>query len=102
MVILKIIRDILARIVDDIDNGRCELSTSDANDIFNIIKAYDGKYKMSKYSACKYLGVSRATFDLYVNQGKIPKGVHEIGFKELSWCKSDLDKFIKECNDNCQ
>lgn len=49
---------------------------------------------MSKVMACDYLGVSRATFDNYVRNGFIPKGIKEDGFKELSWNKSDLDIFL--------
>ncbi len=32
-------------------------------------------YRMSKVQACDYLGVSRATFDNYVRDGFIPKGI---------------------------
>ena len=31
---------------------------------------------MSKTQAADYIGVCRATFDNYVHDGKIPKGVH--------------------------
>ena len=51
---------------------------------------------MNKTEAADYLGVSRATFDNYVREGKIPKGTHQAGFKELSWSQKDLDSFIKE------
>ena len=37
-------------------------------------------YRMSKVQACDYLGVSRATFDNYVRDGFIPKGVKQEGF----------------------
>ena len=40
--------------------------------------------------------MSRATFDNYIREGKLPKGKHEIGFKELSWDKATLDEFIKK------
>lgn len=50
--------------------------------------------RMSKIQACDYLGVSRATFDNYVRDGFIPKGIKQEGFKELSWQKSDLDIFL--------
>ena len=40
--------------------------------------------------------MSRATFDNYVREGKLPKGKHEIGFKELSWSKKDLDEFVRK------
>lgn len=42
----------------------------------------------------KYLNVSRATFDRYVSEGKIPPGKKEQGFKELFWVKKDLDNFL--------
>lgn len=34
--------------------------------------------------------------DNYVRAGKLPKGKHEIGFKELSYSKKELDEFIKK------
>ena len=43
---------------------------------------------------------SRATFDNYVREGKLPRGKHEIGFKELSWSRKDLDYFIKKNKEN--
>lgn len=29
-----------------------------------------------------------------------PRGKHEIGFKELSWSKKELDEFVKKCRIN--
>lgn len=34
-------------------------------------------------------------FDNYVREGKLPRGKHEAGFKELSWDKKTLDEFIR-------
>lgn len=51
----KVIRDLLASKVDDMDAGNSN--------------------------------------DNYVRAGKIPKGEHAIGFKELSWSMKDLDEF---------
>lgn len=51
--------------------------------------------EFSKYSACNYLGISRASFDNYIKEGKVPKGEHKQGFKELFWYKKDLDEFKK-------
>lgn len=62
---LDIIKNLLLKIIDDIDQ------------------------------ACNYLGISRATFDNYVREGKIPKGLKQPGFRELFWLKRDLDE-IKE------
>lgn len=41
--------------------------------------------------------MTSATFDNYVREGKLPRGKHVAGFKELGWFKKDLDKFIKDC-----
>ena len=54
--------------------------------------------ELSKIEAAEYIGVSRATFDNYINKGLIPKGRKRQGFKELSWNKSDLNKFIEYAN----
>lgn len=52
---------------------------------------------MSKYQACQYLNVSRATFDNYVREGSLPRGKKEAEFKELFWQAKDLDLFKERC-----
>jgi len=52
--------------------------------------------ELSKVEAADYIGISRATFDNYIKKGKLPEGHKRPGFKELSWKKCDLDKFLKE------
>ena len=62
-----------------------------------MLKKYTDKdRRLSKYQACTYLNMSRATFDNYVREGKIPKGKKEIGWKELSWSESELKEVIKQ------
>lgn len=83
--------------VEDIDVGNSNITEEEAINIASTLKTYTAKDKrLSKYSACRYLNISRATFDNYVRENKLPRGEHEIGFKELSWKQKDLDKFIKE------
>ena len=94
---LKVIRNLLQNIIQDIDAGNSNISENDAIEIVKALSEYTRKDKgISKYAACEYLNISRATFDNYVREGKIPKGKHEIGFKELRWYKKDLDKFIEK------
>jgi len=52
--------------------------------------------ELSKTEAANYIGVCRATFDNYIDRGLIPKGHKRQGFKELSWNKCDLDKYLNE------
>lgn len=98
---LRIIRNLLMKIVDDIDAGNSNITEEEAVKLIDTLKELSDKEKrLSKYAACKYLNVSRATFDNYVREGKLPKGKHEIGFKELSWHKKDLDEFVRKSRDN--
>lgn len=95
---LKIIKRLLLKIINDIDAGNSNLSEEEAVEAIKSLQRYTNKEeRLSKYSACQYLNVSRATFDNYVKEGKLPKGEHIIGFKEKNWYKRDLDKFIQEC-----
>ena len=98
---LKVIRSLLLKIVDDIDAGNSNITEGEALEIVDSLKRFTDKEKrLSKYAACEYLNVSRATFDNYVREGKLPRGKHEIGFKELSWSKKELDEFVKKCRDD--
>lgn len=94
---LKIVKDLLLKIVDSIDTGNSNLTEDEAIRIIKIIKSYTDKtQRLSKYQSCRYLNVSRATFDNYIRDGLLPRGKKEAGFKELSWDKKTLDNFIKE------
>lgn len=86
------------KIVNDIDAGNSNITEKEAMELTKVLQSYTDKtVKMSKYEACKYLNVSRATFNTYVRAGRLPRGKHEAGFKELSWDKKTLDAFIKSC-----
>lgn len=43
-----------------------------------------------KFYIVAVLHCSGTTFDNYVKEGLIPPGRKEVGFKELSWRKSDF------------
>lgn len=94
---LQVIKELLIKIIEDIDSGNCNLSDAQSLQVIETLKKFNNREKrLSKYAACEYLNISRATFDNYIKDGKIPEGKHEIGFKEKSWYKEDLDKFIKQ------
>lgn len=93
---LKIIKEILLKIVNDIDTGNSNLSSEECEEVIDYLSGITNKNeKLSKYQACKYLKISRATFDKYVADGKLPKGRKQQGFKELFFYKKDLDKYIE-------
>ena len=81
----------LRKVADKIDAGTCELSVDEAMNIVNMLT----HEPLSKEEACKFLNVSRHTFDLHVNLGNIPKGRKRTGFKELVWYKDELQKCVE-------
>lgn len=94
---LKLIKKLLLEMIDNIDTGNSNLTEEEALNAIKILKSYTDKTKrLSKYQACQYLNISRAKFDNLVREGKIPRGKHQVGFKELSWSEKDL-KAVKQC-----
>lgn len=92
---IKLIKSLLQNCIDGIDSGNSNLSTEEGLEVIEILKRYTNKdKKLSKYQACQYLNISRATFDKYIREGKIPKGNKEVGFKELFWNEHDIRAFL--------
>lgn len=94
---LRIIRNLLQQIIDDIDSKNSRMSQEQQLEALSLLYKLTST-ELSKIEAAEYLGISRATFDNYINKGLIPKGRKRQGFKELSWNKSDLDKYINYAN----
>lgn len=98
---LKILKRYLLRIVEDIDAGNTDLSEKELEQVIELIKDLGQKDQiLSKYEACRYLNISRATFDNYVRQHKLPRGQQKAGFKEVVFLKKDLDNFINTYRNN--
>lgn len=97
-ILMQTLRALLVKCVEDIDKGACNLNNAELQEAVSALQKYSRKdLPMSKYQAYTYLNVSRATFDNYVRDGKLPKGQKVQGYTELSWYQKDLDAFIKEC-----
>ena len=93
---LTVIKKILLQLIDDIDAGNSNLSENECVQIIDTLKSVSDPY-VSKYEACQILGVSRATFDNMVREGKLPRGTKRKGFKELAWKKHDILKYNANC-----
>lgn len=87
------VKNALLSIIAAIDVGNSKFNGDDALQIIELAnKLTNTENKLSKYQACKYLKISRATFDNWVKDGKLPKGKKEQGFTELFWTMEDLKK----------
>lgn len=92
--LLKEVRSILVKKIEDIDTGNSNLDEESlANIVRSISESTDLTVKISKYKFSQLIHVSTSTFDNYVRDGKIPKGCHDIGFKELFWTMKDVKDF---------
>lgn len=89
---LQTIKKLLLSIVNDIDAGNSNIDEEEATQIARVLKNMRKDNPMSKYQAYTYLGVSRATFDNLVRDGKLPEGRKIPGFKEKIWYKKDLKR----------
>ena len=94
---MNLIRRLLVKTINDIDAGNSNLNDEDALRLIDILKEFSSKEVfLSKYQAYTYLNISRATFDNYVRDHKLPKGIKKQGWKELGWYKKDLDEFVRK------
>jgi predicted DNA-binding transcriptional regulator AlpA len=92
---IAIIRTLLLDCINRIDSGNSNITEEEGEKVITFIKKFINKdRKLSKYQACKYLNISRATFDKYIREGKLPKGKKEAGFKELFWEENVLRKYL--------
>lgn len=95
----SIIRNLLQKFIDDLDTGNSNISEDQEIKIISVLSNIaNPDQRMSKIQACDYLGISRSTFDNYVRDGLIPKGIKQEGFREKSWSKIDLDMYLMNKN----
>lgn len=90
---LQTIKKLLQRVIDDIDAGNTNITEEQGIEIIHMLREFRTDKPMSKYQAYTYLNISRATFDNYVREGRLPQGKKVEGFKELMWTKKELDKW---------
>lgn len=87
----KLLSSQLRNIADKLDAGNSNLSEEDLIKSLEILSQGDKTQVMSKEEACKLMRMSRSTFDSYVQLGLIPKGKKQVGLKELTWNKMELE-----------
>ena len=91
---LKVIKELLLKIIDSIDAGNSNITEKEAFEIIEIIKHYtDTTQYYNRTQAAKYLNCSIQSFDLYRKEGKIPEGIKQSGGVR-QWTKQQLDEYI--------
>lgn len=90
---LSVVRNLLEKILNDIDAGNSNITEDEGRQIIDMLSSIS-EPRLSKYQAMQYLNVSRATFDNLVREGKLPEGSRQAGFKEKFWRKSEILQYI--------
>lgn len=87
------IRTILAYFLDNLDNTN--ISESQQRALLDTLKEVSSPY-VSAYTAMRMTGKQRSEFYELIRQGKLPKGEHIIGFKEIHYNKAELERAIEK------
>ena len=80
-IVIKALEVLLDKIKADSSN----MTEEEMLQALDLLEKANHDRGMSKEEACKYLNMSRSTFDTYIRNGYIPNGQKRLGFKELSW-----------------
>ena len=92
----RLVTKYLKDLTKKIEEESCELTDEEAMDILRVI-AHES---LSKEQACLFLNMSRANFDLYIRQKKLPKGRKVVGYNELRWYKDELELYSYKSDKN--
>ena len=90
--IKKLIVNKLRQLADDIDAGNSNVNDEEAIELLSVI----AHRAMSKEDCCIYLNVSRATFDNYIHDGFMPKGIKRRGRRDLIWYEDDIIRYKRK------
>lgn len=94
---INLIKEYLLKLVDNIDAGNSNLTEDETIKLISVLKELtDRERRLSKYESCRYLNVSRATFDNYVRAGKLPRDEHNCSELFKSWFGEDIDQKVIE------
>lgn len=91
-----IIADAIENVADEVRSGNISCSDEEISQTLDELSKFNSERPLSKEEACIYMNLPRTTFDTYVRNGWIPRGRKQMGFKELSWTKSDLEVSISK------
>lgn len=93
--VIKVLIKELKNIIEALEDGNSNLSDDELQTVLDTISNLSNKeQRMSRTQAAQYLNINIKTFDNRVKEGRLPCGKKELGLKEKTWIKKELDKFI--------
>jgi len=85
----------LANWVTSIDAGNTKVTEEEERALLSSLKEIASPY-ISTYTAIRMTGLKKSEFYELIRQGKLPKGEHIQGFKEIHFNKAKLIDAIRE------
>ncbi len=82
----NILIDIFSKFINDLTENELKMLLQGI--------AFYGDDRLNKVEACRFLNMSRATFDRKVKLGELPRGKKIAGWKEQMWSRSELRNII--------
>lgn len=99
---LKELKDLLMKIVSDIDSGNSNIDESQTIEIASAIGELVSRYnkpkipnKLTRLEACRHLRVSETKFNMLRRKVLISEGTKKAG-DVRKWSIEELDKYIKD------
>lgn len=89
--IISLLVQRMRKAADDLEAGNCSISMEQAE---NIIATFS-HIEMTKEQICDEFELSRATFDRYVHDGYIPRGIKIKHKTNLYWYKDEVEQGLK-------
>lgn len=92
---LRMLDDAIMEIHERIQSGRCLTNKEQTQRMVGFLQMIANKDDAISFTeACRYVGLSSATFRRYVADGKLPKGKKRLGWTEKAWYRNELDEYI--------
>lgn len=98
---IKLLRNFLKKIIDDIDAGNSNISEEDTTSIMQDIGELMARYKhpkeqkeFNRIESCKYLRISESKFN-YLRNNKLISNGHKKAGDVRKWKKEELDEYIE-------
>ena len=89
------LKNILRKTADGLDTGNTILSDKEMEYLVEEFRQVTSPY-ISAYTAMRLSGYQKSEFYKLISEGKLPKGEHVQGFKEIHYNKAKLLKALKK------
>jgi len=93
--IRELLRNTLLSVAEGLETDNTVLSEKEMEMVLDSLRQVTSPY-VSTYTAIRLSGYGKSEFYKLIEEGKLPKGEHIQGFKEIHYNKAKLIKALKK------